>query len=723
MAHVVILLARCKHSVERRLRGGVCLAALALAFAAQSARAADANCKHSYDQLYPMASLCMLQGLESATRSLANDISADGLFVGGTAKINGVDQAFVWSNGGGYRLLSPVDSSDYASTELRGLSYDGTIAVGQAVLKEELAGQNTNTRFPALWNVATGQIKTLGADEGVAFAANSDGTIVVGRVDNASVGGTLGFVWRNEIFQALPVLPGGVDGAVLTGALGVNGNGTVIVGYNNDVFAGKLSAVRWDLDAAGGAAISTLPAAPNELRSSAVAITPDASVIVGYIENGNGQQAARWQNGQVQLLGVLETGGSSTAADISDNGLVVVGSGTTAAGRRGILWEPGGELVEIGTLTGHSASEALAVSADGSVVVGVACTPDILGSGCVNARVAEALIWRAGDPQSVANTMSVVETAMSNQSDLLAGLQGATLDFGFNNLLVPFRPGIGSAPQISGQGRGFFPKPPMALRLDLGGVSGGGRSGELSGSVALDLGDDWSVGAGLSIGYLDADRGLLAMDGPFWQAGAYIARRPTSGNGTSMTLGASVARHNLQVTRLPMLSNTETGQGDTKVTTRGLFADVGYRLEMNPQWAVRPYMGIARYVSKMQGYTEAGTINFPVTYAGQTSKLSVARLGFDFEYWATADTTWNFEIGLEHDIARSFSGGTASSLNVINVGYSAPAVRNKTRPFIGIGLAHEFAPDQIFEARIGVARAAFSNNWSASLRLGFVARF
>jgi probable HAF family extracellular repeat protein len=74
----------------------------------------------------------------------------------------------------------------------------------------------------------------------------------------------------------------------------------------------------------------------------------------------------------MQNLGTLG-GDSSLALAVSADGSVVVGWATNAAGqKRAFRWTAARGMQDLGTL-GGSESEAHGVSADGSVVVGWAC--------------------------------------------------------------------------------------------------------------------------------------------------------------------------------------------------------------------------------------------------------------------------------------------------------------------------------------------------------------
>jgi len=71
-----------------------------------------------------------------------------------------------------------------------------------------------------------------------------------------------------------------------------------------------------------------------------------------------------------QGLGVLLSGNSSVASDVSADGTVVVGVSGTGQGNRGFRWTSAGGMVSLGLTPGATSSSARGVSGDGNVVVG-----------------------------------------------------------------------------------------------------------------------------------------------------------------------------------------------------------------------------------------------------------------------------------------------------------------------------------------------------------------
>jgi probable HAF family extracellular repeat protein len=200
---------------------------------------------------------------------------------------------------------------------------------------------------------------------------------------------------------------GVVDGLKVNGS---SADGVYVVGQYIDAFGDPI-AMRWDVT--GGAGLEDLgELATGSVWSEALATSGDGSVVVGssLVENPNKPdtdltEAFIWEAGVMTGLGFLEVSSGndkSVATAISADGTVVAGrSNVSNPGGRGkkvseaFIWEAGvmtglGFLAEDG-IDYHS--EALAVSGDGSVVVGLASNTDPSDPA---QNVDEAFLWEGG---------------------------------------------------------------------------------------------------------------------------------------------------------------------------------------------------------------------------------------------------------------------------------------------------------------------------------------
>jgi probable HAF family extracellular repeat protein len=112
-----------------------------------------------------------------------------------------------------------------------------------------------------------------------------------------------------------------------------------------------------------------------EIESYAYAVSADGSVVVGLssCDRGDeGEEAFRWQNGQITALEALPKGtGYCCARGVSADGSIIVGESTCDSGIQAFIWQDG-MMVGLGSLTEgfDDLSYATAVSANGKVVVG-----------------------------------------------------------------------------------------------------------------------------------------------------------------------------------------------------------------------------------------------------------------------------------------------------------------------------------------------------------------
>jgi probable HAF family extracellular repeat protein len=166
-------------------------------------------------------------------------------------------------------------------------------------------------------------------------------------------------------------------------ATSVSGNGTVIVGYSEG--EGRREAFRWTKEN-GMISLVSVPSGYYNLAANGVSV--DGSVIVGFCRALNREQLAfRWteESGMEVLEGLQEREGGSWASDASADGSVVVGTLTRPTDQypgevqEAFRWtkEEGpqglGDLPEgdnLGDASAEFGSRAVAVPADGSVIVG-----------------------------------------------------------------------------------------------------------------------------------------------------------------------------------------------------------------------------------------------------------------------------------------------------------------------------------------------------------------
>ena len=205
--------------------------------------------------------------------------------------------------------------------------------------------------------------------------------MIVGRSGNEA------YRWTSGGMVGLGQLPPVVDGeeSVITSAEAVNGDGSVAVGWNyfngpcysgefGPVCDARMSGFTWTAPA-GLVPFAPATALPRDVSGS-------GTVIVGDGVNGSNLEAFRYDPiGGFALLGRLSGHARSEANAVSADGSTVVGQ--SAVGNtpwEAFRWTQAGGIQGLGNLGGGAAggSEAFGVSGDGSLVVGT--TPTDSGS-------------------------------------------------------------------------------------------------------------------------------------------------------------------------------------------------------------------------------------------------------------------------------------------------------------------------------------------------------
>ncbi|MDR2186684.1 MAG: hypothetical protein LBE62_01365 [Azonexus sp.] len=348
--------------------------------------------------------------------SFATGVSADGSVVVGVSEINNdgkTRHAFRWTAQDGMQDLGTLGGAESSAQDI---SSDGRVIVGYSATR---SGKTDAFR----WTVESG-MQDLGSlgDGSQAKGVSADGRVVVGtyRMVVGNYGNphphrgrevSRAFRWTaEEGMQDLGAL-GGKD--VSSEAEAVSADGRVVVGRSWTGDIGIHHAFRWTAEG-GMQDLGVLGDALGYPLSHAHDVSADGGVVIGVsdvryekskdiYESGTViPHAFRWTvNGGMQDLDAPGDM-SSVAFGLSADGCVTVGErvrplispvGTKYEGWRAYLWGANGGKLELGAL-GSVESEAIAASADGSVIV---------GSSSLNDYKSHAFRWIAGGRSSARN--------------------------------------------------------------------------------------------------------------------------------------------------------------------------------------------------------------------------------------------------------------------------------------------------------------------------------
>jgi probable HAF family extracellular repeat protein len=276
--------------------------------------------------------------------------------------------------------------------------------VGASIVNGNVLFGGTYAAFR--WTAQTGlvDIYNLGGIGTVcrAYAANSDGTVVVGMADYGVLSPTqiVAFIWREELgTMEIGDLPGGPSGSARAAARGVSGDGTIVAGQGESDNGAE--PFRYTVATSTFLGLGDLPG--GAFGGSGYGISADGLTIVGSSITENGTQAFRWTEpqgmGNIGHLGV--PAGYEPFAEAygaSADGSVIVGLSRSMvslnSGWEAFRWTQAG-MVGLGDLPGGAVlSAAYATNADGSIIVGSAGVQGSCGPfGCQTAP--RAFVWDA----------------------------------------------------------------------------------------------------------------------------------------------------------------------------------------------------------------------------------------------------------------------------------------------------------------------------------------
>ena len=262
---------------------------------------------------------------------------------------------------------------------------------------------------------ASASFTPLGVVDGLKVNGSSaDGSYIVGQYLDPS-GDKIAMRWDitgSDSLEDLGELP---TGAIESEAIAASDGGSVVVGYSkvedpNDPSKDVKEAFLWEDDVMTGLGFLEDPTVIFE--TVAIAVSDDGLVVAGQSkvtdpnDAGKGvEQAFIWEDGVMTGLGFLADDGNdyeSEALGISGDGLVVVGmakntdpNDATKSVKEAFVWEDG-IMTGLGFLqddTNEVGSEATAASYDGSALVGTSKVDD---PNDPSKSVQQAFIWEDG---------------------------------------------------------------------------------------------------------------------------------------------------------------------------------------------------------------------------------------------------------------------------------------------------------------------------------------
>ena len=273
----------------------------------------------------------------------ATGCSADGSVVVGSANDNNNYANYIgwrWSGAHGYENLGGLGTDIFGNinTHATGVSADGSTVCGYSY--------NGSQVLPFVWKQSTGMVAlpVPGLNSCVAWGISADGQYVCGSVTLAN-GDTQAAIWHKGQLQLLGnPAPGGSWGFT-NDARAVSNTGVAAGSMTPD--GNSLVACYWDKSGAQNLLAALTPGQ----SSAASGITPDGSVIVGWLRGGGSSSTYfRWAgdaigNTNVGFYWTAKTGtvtlNASVGAAVSPDGVFIVGAATLSKDAAGNYVNPG----------------------------------------------------------------------------------------------------------------------------------------------------------------------------------------------------------------------------------------------------------------------------------------------------------------------------------------------------------------------------------------------
>jgi len=420
-------------------------------------------------------------------------------------------------------------------------------------------------------------------------------------------------------------------------------------------------------------------------------------------------------------LGTLPGGSYSEAVAVNADGRVIVGNGDGPGNyeSHAIRWEDGVPL-DLGTLPGGTDSYSFGVSADGSVVVG-----DSQSANGVRAFVWKKTPLSEPDPgpiQDLAN-LKYSFARLADDSDIarshmerraeLASDQTCLAVPGKNCLRVALatdfagaNENIGERSAMSGLfsfGRGIGRNNGTTLGVALGG------SGGLMDGNAFDM----DTGPAVTLWAEHSEFGLSRVG---WQASGSIGWAGASG----------------KATRGGGLVGVTPTTGRADMDTRIVRASLGYGVGTRPGYGLRhnggglltPTVGIAHYLTHRNGYAETGA-GFTAAYDRQTTRRTLLALAVSAKTGVGDLGNLALAGGVGYDLLRDDTvlSGASDVPGRERFAIKSALDRNDTRPFVSVGYSRPIGPGGTLSATVGVATPEFGDTPQLGMSISYSVRF
>ncbi|WP_127812237.1 autotransporter domain-containing protein [Bordetella avium] len=707
--------------------------------------------------------------------SYARAVSADGSTAVGEASYDLTaggrsSHAFRWTSAG-MQSLGDLTTNQQGYSNATAVSADGSTVVGISEYDKTAGGVGRHAfRWTRAGMQSLGDLTTNQQGYSDATAVSADGSIVVGKTNyNTTPGGGIAshaYRWANGIMQDLGDLTTNQQG--YSDATAVSADGSTVVGradYDRTAGGTGSHAFRWT--SAGMKSLGDLTT-NQQGASYARAVSADGSIVVGestYDQVGGGgarYHAFRWANAIMQSLGdfTADQQGESYATAISADGSIVVGKASydlTAGGRssHAFRWTSAG-MQSLGDLTTDQQgySDATAISADGSTVVGVADYN--LTAGGVGRH---AFRWtRAGmqdlgdfttdqqgysDARAVsADGRTVVGTAANDAGTLRAFIYRTTMqDYG--NLIGSLSK-VGADKELAAARQQLGMQRLLETRCEVGeagrnclkvtgsfdavGADGDiGRRQQTQGIITVGRGfsEQWTVGGSLSLVNSSLrDNAVDPKNAYGLSSWVSYSESGRAAQGWQMQATVGYAKQNNTITRGHGIENVQLVHGSSKLDTVAARIALGYGIQPAQGWTLTPELALTQQHSKFAAYNETQG-DFTAAYKKASLNTTVLSAGLNAKTAINSMSALRLALGLEQDlnVNRMKLPGVSDIPGAESFDLDSGLKRKELRPYASAGYSYQLNAQGLVFADVGVMRDAFSSKPNVGVRIGYSTRF
>lgn len=644
------------------------------------------------------------------TQSDAAAVSGDGsVAVGVSSNASGDPRAIMYSGGTMTDLTSSFSPNNSRAT---GTNDDGTVISGS------ITPVGASNAF--YWTQGTGavQIPTIAGTNSAGNGVSGDGTQIVGTIfgGGTSVAYDQAFVW-SVAANTYVTIPGLIANGATRGN-DISDDGTIVVGRAQTSAIGPNHAFR----AVVGGAITDLGTIGGATGTSqANGVSGDGLVVVGQsvAPSVTGQRAFRWSagTGMVELQSTDEANVTFSLANAaSEDGAFVAGAAlySTTPGYRALRWDSNGVATDLGDLTTNNDGTSFAngISADGSVVVGVASTDGGSNRG---------FIWRdavqpGGTMLDHINTLTQVSNSAAQQAAGAHQLD-ALVQFALDESLEISR-GLENGPSQRAKTSAL----PYSMRVVAAAANNPDANNTAVGVLvaAVGLRNDLSLGGHIGFGGDSDSLAGYGIDGNFLSYGAYLRQGSQYGEGLNWKVAAARTSADVDITRSTVLPNTEQGTGTSDLSAQAASVELGYGLRKGSMVVV-PFLRLSRSVVQRDGYTETGSVAFPVTYDDYEIASTIATIGTNISMPVSDAGVVKFSAGLEWDLSRSSNSvtGTSDIPGMTDFAIAGPSLEHNQRLFAEARYVHTLSAGRSYDLGLGVQQTPYSDKPSVMASIGY----